>query len=112
MRRSSSYTWSASRSSAAWSPPLQALSKAVTSTDRVGTGALLQKKIPRPWPVFGLASAYSGEGERGDENHGSGGGGREGGEGWDGKRKCGRGEGGDSSARRSNRRSSGRAGGE
>src|SRR5712691_11710765 len=80
MRRSSLYTWSASRSSAAWSPPLQAFNKPVTSTDRVGTVAVPQKKIPRPWPLFPPASACSGVGGQGDENHGRGG---DGGDGWD-----------------------------
>src|SRR5260370_40484621 len=79
MRRSSLYTRSASRSSAAGSPPFQAFSKPVTSVDRVGTVAVLQKKIPRPWPLFPPASACSGGGAEGDENHGRGG---EGGEGW------------------------------
>src|SRR6266436_5153190 len=79
MRRSSLYTWSASRSSAAGSPPFQAFSKPVTSMDRVGTVAVLQKKIPRPWPLFPPASACSGGGAEGDENHGSGG---DGGDGW------------------------------
>src|SRR5216684_8730804 len=78
MRRSSLYTWSASRSSAAWSPPLQAFSKPVTSTDRVGTVAVPQKKVPRPWPVFPFASACTGAGGNGDENHGRGGDGGDG----------------------------------
>src|ERR1700692_2845317 len=69
MRPSASYPWSASRSRAAWSPPLHAFNKPVTSTDRVGTVAVLQKKIPRPWPLFPFASACSGEGGRGHENH-------------------------------------------
>src|SRR6266853_114033 len=73
MRRSSLYTWSARRSSAAWSPPLHAFNKPVTSTDRVGTVAFPQKKIPRPWPVFPFASACSGVGGRGDENQERGG---------------------------------------
>src|SRR6266852_662571 len=80
MRRSSLYTWFVSRSSAAGSPPLQAFSKPVTSMDRVGTVAVLQKKIPRPWPLFPPASACSGGGAEGDENHGRGG---DGGDGWD-----------------------------
>src|ERR1700692_366282 len=70
MRRSSLYTWSTSRSNAAWSPPLQAYKKPVISSDRVGTVAVLQKKIPRLWPVFPSASACSGGGGNGDENHG------------------------------------------
>src|SRR3984893_216420 len=78
MRRSSLYTWSASRSSAAGSPPLQAFSKPVTSKDRVGTVAVPQKKIPRPWPVFPFASARSGRGGNGDEDLGRGGDGSDG----------------------------------
>src|ERR1700680_3136267 len=78
MRRSSLYTWSANRSSAAGSPPLQAFSKPVTSRDRAGTVAVPQKKIPRPWPVFPFASARSGGGGNGDEDHGRGGDGGDG----------------------------------
>src|SRR5215471_91224 len=80
MRRSSLYTWSASRSSATWSPPIQAFSKPVTSTDRAGTVTVPQKKIPRPWPLFPPASACIGIGGRGDENHWRDG---NGGDGWD-----------------------------
>src|ERR1700720_3586195 len=80
MWRNSSYTRSASCFSAASSPPLQAFNKPVTSTDRGSTVILLQKKIPRPWPVFPSASACSGGGGRGDENHERGG---DGGDGWD-----------------------------
>src|SRR2546427_2035429 len=80
MRRSSLYPWSASRSSAAWSPPLQAFSKPVISTDRAGMAAVPQTKIPRPWPLFPPASACISVGGRKDENHGRDG---DGGDGWD-----------------------------
>src|SRR5580698_9685435 len=61
MRRSSSYTRDASRSKAAWSPPLQALNKPVISADR-GSAISISKKIARPWPVFPPLSARRGGG--------------------------------------------------
>src|ERR1035441_2688583 len=69
MRWSSSYTRAARRSNAAWSPPLQALNKPVTSADRGSAIAIPQKKVSRPWPVFPSTSARSGGGGTGNEDH-------------------------------------------
>src|ERR1039458_3326392 len=68
MRWSSSYTRAARRSNAAWSPPLQALNKPVTSADRGSAIAIPQKKVSRPWPVFPFTSARSSGGGTGNED--------------------------------------------
>src|ERR1039458_6774041 len=68
MRWSSSYTRAASRSNAAWSPPLQALNKPVTSADRGSAIAIPQKKVSQLWPVFRFTSARSGGGGTGNED--------------------------------------------
>src|SRR5260370_15510376 len=65
---SSSYTRAARRSNAAWSPPLQALKRPVTSADRGSAIAIPQKKVSRPWPVFPFTSARSGGGGTGNED--------------------------------------------